>query len=210
MRAAIGDEATVLIDGRQRGVTPLRIPALEAGAHQIELRLANHQSWSGTLRPQERTTLRPTLAPLPGTLRVLVQPWGSLLVNGTRELESTNAPYTSELAPGTYRLRATHPSYGVWDKTVQLAPGQQQEVFFDFQQIYRIQVISPPFTNAEIVLDGEPTGTFTPIPIEVRAGTHTIEVRKEGYRLEGGPRQITVEENTTEPIVFTLVEAGNE
>ena len=40
--------ATVMIDGRVVGTTPLQIPNVEPGAHQVRLELPGHRPWSTT------------------------------------------------------------------------------------------------------------------------------------------------------------------
>ncbi|MEZ4701018.1 MAG: protein kinase [Rhodothermales bacterium] len=197
--------ATVLFDGKSRGTTPLQMPGVSAGNYPVQLQLDGYQPFSGTLQPQRQASLTATLQPLNGSLRVVIHPWGSLDINDVRKMSGSSVPYAEEMGPGSYRLHAMHPSFGEWDKVVTLRPGQHQDVFFDFQKMYRVIVTTPPITNAEIVVDGTGTGVFTPLPVVLRAGNHTIAVRKEGYRMEGQPKKITLEEDLQEPIAFTLV-----
>ena len=202
--------AQVVFDGKRQGTTPLTVPNLPAGTYPVELRLNGYQRWAGSLNPQERTSVTAILSLQLVATRVVVRPWGSLFVNGDKKLDSDVAAYEDRLAPGRYTMRATSP-LGTWEKLVQIRPGDENLlILFNFEPEYSLTVSSPPITNAEIFVDGVAQGVHTPSTIRLHPGNHTIEVRKDGYRLEGGPRSLTLEEDLKEPIAFTLVEANRE
>ena len=140
-----------------------------------------------------------------GTLRVLVRPFGDVYVNGTRKAVGTSRPYTEQLSAGTYRVRVVHPSYGTWEKAVQVQAGQDRDVVFNFNAEYRLTVTSNP-PNAEILVDGQSTGRYTPSVVTVRPGQHTITVRKRGYQVAGGAKQVLMEGDRQTPIHFDLHE----
>jgi serine/threonine protein kinase len=52
--------ARVFIDGKERGVTPLRLPGHPVGAHVVRLELADHQFWARTTQVVARKTVRVT------------------------------------------------------------------------------------------------------------------------------------------------------
>jgi serine/threonine-protein kinase len=144
-------------------------------------------------------------APRLGTLRVLVRPFGDVYVNGTRKAAGTSRPYTEQLSAGTYRVRVVHPSYGTWEKAVQVRAGQDRDVVFNFNAEYRLTVTSNP-PNAEILVDGQSTGRYTPSVVTMRPGQHTVTVRKRGYQVGGGSKQVLMEEDRQMPIHFDLHE----
>ncbi len=102
---------------------------------------------------------------------------------------------------GTYRVRAVHKSFGSWEKEITVRAGQPQEVLFNFNVQYRLTVTSVP-ANAEILVDGQSTGRFTPSVVQLRPGQHTIEVQKQGFKR--GQRPLTVERHAREPLHFSL------
>jgi hypothetical protein len=144
-------------------------------------------------------------APRLGSLRVLVRPFGDVYVNGTRKAEGTSQPYAEELSAGTYRVRVVHPSFGSWEKQVRVQAGQARDVVFNFNAEYRLTVTSNP-PNAEILVDGQSTGRYTPSVVVLRPGQHTIAVRKKGYEAAGGARRVLVERDSKEPTHFDLQE----
>ena len=147
----------------------------------------------------------PPAAPATGTVRVVVRPFGDIYVGGELLARETNGRHAAELPPGTHRVRATHPTYGTWEKDVRVGPGQTEDVLFNFNQPYRVTVTSEPW--AEIVVDGEPTGQYTPREMTLRAGPHTLSVQREGYAMEGTPRTFTLEGDRTsaeDRLHFTL------
>ncbi len=203
--------AQVVFDGKRQGTTPLKVPGLSAGTYPVQLRLDGYQPWTGSLKPQEKTTLTAQLRPQLVSTRVVVRPWGSLFVNGEKKLDGDVAAYEERLPPGRYTMRATNPARGSWEKQVEIRPGDENLlILFNFEPEYTLTVISPPITNAEIFVDGVTRGVHTPSTIKLYPGNHTIEVRKAGYRLEGGPKSLTLEGDLKEPLAFTLVETERE
>ena len=140
---------------------------------------------------QEASTPEPEPEPVaPGTVRVLVRPYGDVYVNGQRRATDTNAPVFADLPPGTHRIRATHPSFGTQERSVRVQSGQTAEVFIEFDAPVRVTVVSEP-PNAEIWLDGRATNRYTPATITIPPGRHTVELRRDGYR--PASRTVTVE-----------------
>lgn len=126
----------------------------------------------------------------PGTVRVLVRPYGDVYVNGQRRATGTNAPVFAELPPGTHRIRASHPTFGTQERSVRVRSDQTAEVFIEFATPVSVTVVSEP-PNAEIWLDGRATNRYTPATITIPPGRHTVELRREGYRTAS--RSVTVE-----------------
>jgi len=52
--------ARVLVDGKEFGLTPLRVPALSIGSHTVLLELADHSSWTNTAKVTGGDTTRVT------------------------------------------------------------------------------------------------------------------------------------------------------
>ena len=55
--------ARVFINGKELGVTPLRLAAQPVGSHVVRLELADHQSWTATAKVVAQKT-----APVTGSL----------------------------------------------------------------------------------------------------------------------------------------------
>ena len=175
---------------------------LSAGGEEEETR--PEQTPTATETELETTAPEPQ-PPAMGGVSVVVRPYGDVHVNGEELAKGTNSRVPKELPPGTHRVRATHPTYGSWEKEVRVEPGQTEDVLFNFGQHYRVTVTSEPW--AEIVVDGEPTGEYTPREMPLRAGPHTVSVQRDGYAMEGEPRTFTLEGDRTsaeDRLHFTL------
>ena len=116
----------------------------------------------------------------PGAVEVWVRPWGDIYVNGELLAEATIGRHIQELPPGTHQVRAKHPALGEWTQDVRVEAGQTLEVPFDFGERYQVTVISEP-SIAEIIVDGEPTGRYTPAQLSLLPGERAVSVRKDGY-----------------------------
>ncbi len=72
-----------------------------------------------------------------------------------------------------------------WTSDVVLAPGDTQDVVIDFMARVDVNVAAKDTEghplSGEIYVDGNPTGDWSPIKIEVYPGFHRIEVRVPGY-----------------------------
>ncbi len=138
-----------------------------------------------------------------GKLQILAKPYGSISIDDTLRIKDTDIEYTAALAIGIHRLEVTHPKFGKWRKSVEVKAGAPSQVHIDFTKQVAVTVASVPVW-AEIYIDGQPIGQQTTSRLALRVGLHTIEVRREGYILEGGAREINLEDHLEEPLVFTL------
>ncbi len=116
-----------------------------------------------------------------GAVRVLVRPFGDVYVDGQRQASGTNAPVTTEVSPGLHTIRVTHPVFGTQERSVRVEAGRTESVSIEFATPASVTVTSDP-VNAQIYLDGQATGRYTPATVQVPPGRHTIEVRRDGFQ----------------------------
>ncbi|MBD3275648.1 MAG: PEGA domain-containing protein, partial [Candidatus Marinimicrobia bacterium] len=199
--------ATVYLDNnRTRYTTPFRTSKIETGSKRVGLRMDGYQNFDTTLtiRQNNTTAIAPRLTPATGQLVVLVRPFGTIYVDGEVKARDTSAPFTEELPAGTHNIRVVHQTLGRWDKTVNLAANETEEVLFNFNQTFTVTITSEP-NYGEIYINGEATGEYTPKQVTLHPGEHTIDVRKEGFVLPGGPKTVTIEgDRTDQPLHFSL------
>ncbi|GAB5537043.1 MAG: hypothetical protein Rubg2KO_32920 [Rubricoccaceae bacterium] len=155
-------------------------------------------------REPERIRTEPA-APQTGTARVLVRPFGDVYIDGQRLARGTNAPVTADLAPGTYTVRATHPVFGEITDRVRVRAGETSDVRLQFATPVEVTVTSSP-SNAEILLDGRPTGRYTPATISVPPGNHRIAVERNGVATPSRSLTITAGQSPAR-IQFSLTQA---
>ncbi len=195
--------ADVYFDGELMGQTPYEIENVSPESHTIRLALDGYQPRELEVDVGRQDLVSIELSPLPGSIRAVVRPFGDIYINGIRKARQAIQPYVEEMRPGEYNIRAVHPALGRWEKNVIVEPGRETEILFQFDQEFTVTVTSQPL-NAEILVDGESTGLYTPRQLRLRPGNHTISVRKEGFELVTDPIEILLENDILEPMNFDL------
>jgi len=178
---------------------------LAAGIHQIVLRKPGYRehSESVALQPGQKSFMETKLIAAAGKLKILVNPYGAISIDGNLHMREADRQYITELSAGRHRLLVEHPQLGVWEKNVDVQPDQVNEVFVDFYKKVTLTIAANPVWG-EIYVDGNPTGQQTPWKLALPIGRHTIEVRREGYVTEGGAKILHLENDLKEALIFTL------
>ncbi|MFQ5568283.1 MAG: serine/threonine-protein kinase [Rhodothermales bacterium] len=200
--------ADAWLDDRSLGQTPLTVQDPEAGTHRLLLRKQGFEdhSRSITVEPGTDNLVAATLIALTGTLKISVKPFGDLYIDGMLKAQGSDAPVTETLGAGVYHVRAMHPEFGTWDKQVTIDSSGTRDILFDFEQQFEVAVTSEP-DQAEILVDGQPTGQTTPGVVLVHPGRRTIAVRRKGYIMEGAAHVIILERDwTDQPLHLPLRE----
>ena len=117
--------ATLTIDGRRVGTTPVRT-ALPAGTHELTFENPGFPPHRRTVRiePGETTQTELSLWSLVARVTLDVAPWAEVWVDG--ELWDTVPPQARPLVltPGDHTLRFEHPTLGRRDRTLRVAAGE--------------------------------------------------------------------------------------
>ncbi len=148
--------ATVALNGRRVGATPLSLGGLRPGRHAVSVARPGFEATTQqvdvvpdralevaiALRP-----LGPPAEPAPrteparaepapvgtGTLEVLVQPWGRIVIDGTTHRRETDVVYRTTLPAGSHTVSVSHPQLGSEERTVVVQPGVGTRVEFDLR-----------------------------------------------------------------------------
>lgn len=197
--------ADIFLNNQPRGKTPRMLINLAAGDYIILLKKVGYQDYSASvvINTGQDKNIAPELMPLMGKLRVVVKPAGAIYIDGERKRENAADPYESSLPIGTHTIKVTHPDFGVWEKEVAITLDAPHAIEVDFNKFVNITVAVTSGWG-EIYVDGKAIGEQTPKKIQVRIGKRVIEVRREGYVLEGEAKEINLEADVEEPFVFTL------
>ncbi|MCI0694715.1 protein kinase [candidate division KSB1 bacterium] len=204
------DGATLLLDGQEIGTTPYQSNNVAVGAHQIVLRKTGYRDYSAsvTVSPQQPSAVEAKLVLQLGALRVLVKPYGSIYVDGILQKTDTNVLFTMNLPAGSHKLKAIHPSYGAYEKTVNIEADVPFDMTIDFNRKLTVTVTSADesdqFVWGHIYVDGDSTGYTTQKQLTLRLGAHVIEVKRKGYISLDGPLSILLEGDVTKPLKFRL------
>ena len=109
--------ATIAVDGKQYGLTPLVIDSLLVGEHTVAVSKPNYRSETFTVEITEDNLIEKMIS-LSNVAQMTIasQPLGAaLFINGKR-VGST--PYSAEFTSGDYDLRITKNGYGNFERRV--------------------------------------------------------------------------------------------
>jgi hypothetical protein len=172
------DGARVLIDGKERGITPLTIADLAPGVHHVAI-----ASSRGTVQRDVRVAANETAE----VDESIFAGWVTVLAPFDVQVSENGRVFAIDdrdqimLAPGVHSLRIANPSLDyVTVEHVQVKPGETTAV----------RVMPPTSTltvtaqSAEIWLDGVRIGE-TPLPaVPTAIGTHQVVVKRGGVQRE--------------------------
>ncbi|GAB4195930.1 MAG: hypothetical protein OHK0013_02620 [Sandaracinaceae bacterium] len=133
--------STVRIGDRMLGTAELEgAVTVPAGTHSVHVEHDGYRPWDGevTVVAGEEVTVTPELAAIvarpvapPATLSINTRPWSRVWI-GSRELGTT--PIGEATVPsGTVRLRIVDRDGRTFNRTVRLAPGASETVFYDLE-----------------------------------------------------------------------------
>lgn len=172
--------ATVKIDGRDVGMTPL-VQTIAGGMHQIEIALSGYQSISDTFeidRTNADVVRNYRLLRQSSELSFDLNPAdGVLLVNGIK----TDGDRVLSLASGVETaISYSRDGYFAHSRTIILKPGGKQLVRLELQPEYgEVEVISTP--SADVYINDKLVGT-SPLTIDLVAIPHKVSIQKPGFR----------------------------
>ena len=203
--------ATVLMDGEVVGTTPYENEETPAGAHEIVLRKKGYKDLAKSVNivAEQLGQINEKLVLLIGKLNVLVKPYGNIYVDGVPQQLEANFLVSLDFPVGPHKLKVEHPSFGTYEKMVEIEEAQTTDIRIDFNRQFKLTVTSFDATGASriwgnIYVDGKPIDANTPQELTLRMGLHKIEVRREGYVTLDAVKTINLENNLIEPLMFRL------
>jgi serine/threonine protein kinase len=213
----VPESANVILDGKKLSqLTPTSLNEIPVGEHQIEINKKGYSSINQKLavKKAETSDLKIELVKQMGNLGIQVRPWGSIYLDDKLQKSSSNIKYNLELPVDRYKLKVIHPTLGVWEKIIEINPGETTEFTVDFNYTLKIPVTaidaSGNSITADIYLDDHNTGKTTPAEIIVNVGIHKFSVKKEGYTADNEETEILVDKGLDKPQNFLLRKAETE
>ncbi|RLF79384.1 hypothetical protein DRN44_08975, partial [Thermococci archaeon] len=200
--------ASVYIDGKKIGETPLKEYKISTGSHRIEVRPDNqdYNPYSETvvIEPTKTHTINARLTLKEATLSVGSTPTGAdVYVNNQY---SGTTPLTLKLTPGTYTVKITKDDYEPYVETVTLNPGESKSINIQLKALFGFLNIYSNVQGADVYIDGVKVGTTPLKAYKLSVGDHKIEIRKEGY--ETFSQSLVIEPTKTHTINARLTKAG--
>lgn len=117
--------ASIVLDGIERGTSPVSIRAVEEGRHELVARLTGHYEATKTIEvPAGNNQIAVTLEPLPpGILIIKILPYAELWIDGElKERDALN--FRIELKPGIHTIELRHPDFGTVNESVEIPSGE--------------------------------------------------------------------------------------
>jgi tRNA A-37 threonylcarbamoyl transferase component Bud32 len=194
--------ASVFVDGKElESPTPALIEKVPAGEpHTIRIEKRGYKPWSQTVEPEsdQSLTLEASLTRMLSTLVVRSTPPGaSVFVDGKPVSGSTPVELTGLSAGETYEIEVTKDAYQTVTHTVKLAPDEKhKDLQISLKPVAgQIRIASAP-KGAKVYVNGRYTGYQTPTDLyDLRPGTYTLELKKEGCK--AWKHQVTIQPSET-------------
>jgi len=186
--------------------TPCSFNNLKPQRYSLEVQKDGYQAVQTALeiKGDEAQDQKIKLEPLARGIFISTHPPGAdVFINGAKQAGQT--PVTLPLAPGQYNLVLRLSGYEPYSGSIQVTDIQTPlNVSLTERSATRVawaQVTSNP-RGAEIIVDGNSTGQFTPARVQIPSGIHTITLKLDGYQLTR--RTVQASEGGTVPINETL------
>lgn len=199
--------ATVIVNGVERGVTPIKLTNVPKGLATIVFRLAGYEEETRELRMQAGAsqTLSLRLKGRAAQLKVVSTPEGARVFIDD-DFKGKTPLDLSSVKPGEHSLRVELEGYAPATRTVEIAnAGESTEEFTLESTLGRIEIITTP-PGARVFIDGKSAGTTAEqgdsvksklLAIEkVAVGSHTVLVHCDGYEDKGYKINVTSRETT--------------
>jgi hypothetical protein len=176
--------ATIAINGKTAGVTPLSLPVLPAGKHLVVATLHGFRPLYKTVEiaPGERTVLDLALEPQTGLLLVHSTPSGAeLTINDVHR--GTTPALITDLQPGAYRLQISKSGFLPRLLDVTIDSRTPKRIHTDMAADTATVSFKTTPEGADISVDGLRLGT-SPCTLEnIRTGNVSISIAAPGHRL---------------------------
>lgn len=210
--------ATVLVNGVERGVTPLVADRIPKGLAMITFRKDGYREESRELRlaAGERRDLSVRLAPKPATVKVVSNPEGArVFMDG--DYQGKTPVVVTSVKPGAREFKVELSGYATVTRTLDVPNGADLTEKVDMESVLgRLQIVTIP-GGAGISLNGRIVGTTKArsgairsdvlLLNDIAAGEYSLVAHLSGYqdvsrRVKVDPKK-TVEVNIRLPRVFT-------
>ncbi len=186
--------AAVVVNGVERGVTPVVVRNVPKGLATISLKLAGYRDEVRELRlaPGDRQTLSVRMKSSPARLKVVSTPeQAKVFIDG--DYQGKTPLTVTDVRPGKRELRIELPGHAPVTRSVALGNGEEKTEEFKMASVMgRIEVTSTP-PGARVFVDGKSKGSTraqgggvaasSVLAVEdVAAGEHSVVVRLDGHQ----------------------------
>jgi tRNA A-37 threonylcarbamoyl transferase component Bud32 len=211
--ATVPTAARISIDGRvQAKRSNATLADVPSGDVSVRIEKEGYLPQTRTVQVPAGSSVRAsfTLEPnpnQPGTLEVRVKPFATYFID--EQQVAANVPSTKQqLRPGIHTVRVVHPAFDPQEwKNIRIEPGKTVTLSHDFLAVVPVTKVTLRVTSdpwAEVVVDGNRTGKFTPCELQIDSGRHSVSVLRDGFTLEGSPQTVTLKAGPPVSVSFKL------
>lgn len=127
--------ATVTVNGRSVGTTPLVLRGIATGRHSVAVALQGYDTVdeSVEVRGGAQSEAVFSLTAQTGGLEVLVRPWGTVSIDGQVRQRETDVVYRTQLPVGTHSVQVSHPTLGTTSREVVVRRNAVARLVFDLE-----------------------------------------------------------------------------
>ncbi len=123
-----------------------------------------------------------------GTLKLITEPTDAeIKIEG--QAPHAGSPWATELAAGTYQVEIHRTGYKAWLTSVELSAAENQTLRVVLEPLDKAEAdsaslaISTTPAGLEVLIDGKPQASKTPLKATIKAGSHVIVVRQNGVEV---------------------------
>jgi len=174
--------ASVYLDGKPAGSSPVRLEKIKAGAHSIRLELSGYDPWSAdfNLGVGKTVALVETLRAKPALLALKVVPSGAVVKIDGNPISFANPV---SLEHGTHELTIEEPNSKTIVETLSLQPGETASRSYSMEPEtfkWHLSTIPP---GGIISIDGKEIGIAPLVDYPIIAGKHQVTVKLDKYEV---------------------------
>ncbi|MCP4412824.1 MAG: PEGA domain-containing protein, partial [Gammaproteobacteria bacterium] len=174
--------AIITIDGSKIGNTPTNIADLKPGKYLIEAKVDGHENWNESVEvtANKENHITAILKQLTSPVNIKSEPTNATIIIDGNVVGSTPANI-DDIKPGKHLVEIKMDGHDTWSKKVNIVHGKAIELTATLQIKAGIVNIASEPPGAAIFIDGKIVGKTPVIVTDPSPGTHTIELKLDGF-----------------------------
>lgn len=200
---SIPEGASVLLNGIDKGVTPVVLNDIEEGEYDITIQKEGFEPYTEKIMISSAKTgeVTATLQPFNGALQITSEPTGAEVY-----IDSVKAGITpfrsNQAAKGEHLIRIDSQGYEPWKQNVKIVAGENIEIKAELTPSRGVLQVNSQPSDADVFISGKNLGK-TPLTLkEIQSGEIAVEVRKKCYA--DNSRKVTIKSGILSRIDFPL------